>query len=438
MNHHVTQLSLFSEAEMGRISLEEGLAAFRQCLKGKLNTHEGLAYLKGYMGETVRLINSINDQSYQLSRFICFVSFRPVLREIFGSKFVDRVCDTILANKLMPLLDQQLVDDNYSTRKGKGALYGVMRVYEMIRKESEDYTQDCWILKDDIKSFFMTISKSRSMQLWDSFIRENYHEPDLELLIATMRKIIFFRPELNCIRKGVSSVKAGIPADKILGSLGPDRGFPVGKIISQMTALLILDMIDHIVTFVWKIRNGHYMDDRIMVNKSRQKLINAKSQTDQMHRDIDLRTHPKKTYLQHYSKGVLFGGAMILPGRIYLSNRTVGNCFRRLAVYNEYARTVDGFVEFYAENFAQVVNSYLGQMCHYAEWNTMHRVIREIAPEWYKVMTVVGKKGRYKILVHPLYCQRKMVVRKHRCRMITLLGNDDNRRSLRQTARERQ
>lgn len=417
-----TQLSLFSDAEMGRFTLEEVIAAYRLCLRGKGETCEAQEFQMEYMGKCVRLWRQLNDRTYQVSRFICFISKRPVMREIYGSKFDDRVVDTLIAQKLLPLLEQQFVDDNYSTRKGKGALYGVFRIYEMIRKCSANYTRDCWILKDDIKSFFMSMEKQRAMDNWEAFVRENYHEADSELIIDTLRKIIFCRPELNCIRKGNPHNWGGMPPDKILGNQGPGRGFPIGKVISQLSALMCLDDIDHILAYVLHILNGHYMDDRVSVDESREKLLESKKVVDRKHRERGLMTHPKKTYLQHYTKGVLFGGAMILPGRIYLSNRTIGNCFRRLAAFNYRAQNEPGYVESHAEEFATTMNSYLGLMRHFSEWNTAHRVIREIASEWYKVMQVVSRRGCIKVKLDDRYKQCRIIAQRHHVKMYNLLN----------------
>ena len=44
-----------------------------------------------------------------------------------------------------------------------------------------------------------------------------------------------------------------------------------------------------------------------------------------------LRLHPRKMYLQHYSKGVMFVGGMIKPGRKYLSHRTRGRLYARVS-----------------------------------------------------------------------------------------------------------
>ena len=45
--------------------------------------------------------------------------------------------------------------------------------------------------------------------------------------------------------------------------------------------------------------------------------------------------HPKKVYLQHYTKGVKFIGAVIKPNREYIGNRTKGNLYARIRGYNE-------------------------------------------------------------------------------------------------------
>lgn len=434
---NAVQLSLFPPEEMGGFSLKDVIRAYHVCLRGKSGTAEAQKFSYRYMSECVELWRELNGFRYKVSRYIVFISFRPVQREIFGSAFRDRVVDTLIATKIMPVIEQILVDDNYSTRKDKGSLYGVKRVAEMIRQCSNNYTRDCWILKDDISSFFMTMQKDRTMQLWADVVRNRYGQIDSELIVDTISRVIYDRPELNCILKGKPSDYDGLPPAKILRNSDGKHGFPIGKVISQISALLYLDELDHLISNVRHIANGHYMDDRVMVCESLAKLIEAKRLQDRWHLEHGLTTHPRKTYLQHYSKGVLFGGAMILPGRIYLSNRPIGNCFRRLAMFNHLAKTEPNYVVEHAEEFASVMNSYFGLMCHFAEWNTTHRLIYEIASEWFTVMAVISRKGKTKVYVYSQYRQRTLVaqrLRRHMCIMLNIDNNNDNRRDLQQTA----
>lgn len=421
-NVSAVELSLFSDDEMGGFSLEEVIEAYHRCIKGKTGTYEAMEFSMAYMSNCVSLWRDLNSRCYKPSRYIVFISFVPVLREIFGSAFRDRVVDTLISEKMIPLLDNQFVDDNYSTRRNKGALYGVFRVAEMIRQCSAGYTCDCHLMKLDIQSFFMTLNKQVVMQLWTDLIRREYKGADGELIIHTLWQIIFDRPEQNCVRKGHLSDWDDLPRSKSLFHSDGTCGFPIGKVISQESALLYLNDLDHILTSRYHLANGHYMDDRVSVSRSEAKLLQVKRVIDDWHQSRGLRTHPKKVYLQHYSKGVLFGGAMILPGRIYLSNRTIGNCFRRLEIYNSHVRMQRNYAASHVEEFATTMNSYFGMMSHFAEWNTIHRVIRSIGHEWFAVMQVVGKSGKYKIVVKRSFRSRTIAVRRQRQRMHELLS----------------
>ncbi|MFH1562259.1 MAG: hypothetical protein ABIF11_02400 [Nitrospirota bacterium] len=73
---------------------------------------------------------------------------------------------------------------------------------------------------------------------------------------------------------------------------------------------------------------------------------------------LQLNLHPRKVYLQHYSKGVKFLGVVIKPHRIYIANRTKGNFYEAIERQNEIARdhkpTKDE-----QEKFLSSMNSYL-------------------------------------------------------------------------------
>ena len=121
----------------------------------------------------------INAGTYRPSRSIAFIINKPVKREIFAADFRDRVVHHLIAHRLVPLLEEKFIDDSYSTRKGKGTLYGIERVEEHIRLCSENYTRDCYILKIDIRSFFMKISKRRLYDLTEELLHERYGGNDL-------------------------------------------------------------------------------------------------------------------------------------------------------------------------------------------------------------------------------------------------------------------
>ena len=141
--------------------MEDVFEAYFECRKKKRNTCNALAFESDYERRCVELWREINAGTYRPSRSIAFIINKPVKREIFAADFRDRVVHHLIAHRLVPLLEEKFIDDSYSTRKGKGTLYGIERVEEHIRLCSENYTRDCYILKIDIRSFFMKISKRR-------------------------------------------------------------------------------------------------------------------------------------------------------------------------------------------------------------------------------------------------------------------------------------
>lgn len=312
-------------------------------------------------------------------------------REIFAADFRDRVVHHLIAHRLVPLLEEKFIDDSYSTRKGKGTLYGIERVEEHIRLCSENYTRDCYILKIDIRSFFMKISKRRLYDLTEELLHERYGGNDLAILLYLLRETIFNRPEKNCIRKTPPQSWRGLPKDKSLFHSDGSCGLPIGNLTSQLLALNFLDGLDHLISEEWGVKHyGRYVDDMVLVHPSKEHLIEVKAKIAGWLSEHGLSLHPRKIYQQHYTKGVLFIGGMILPGRKYLSNRTVGFCYDAIDRLNRLAAGSPDYVKTHGEEFVSTINSYLGMMRHFSSYNLRCKVMSRIGKEWWQVIYFAG------------------------------------------------
>lgn len=171
--------------------MEDVFEAYFECRKKKRNTCNALAFESDYERRCVELWREINAGTYRPSRSIAFIINKPVKREIFAADFRDRVVHHLIARRLVPLLEEKFINDSYSTRKGKGTLYGIEHVAEHIRLCSENYTKECYILKIDIRSFFMKISKRRLYDLTEELLHERYGGNDLAILLYLLRETIF-------------------------------------------------------------------------------------------------------------------------------------------------------------------------------------------------------------------------------------------------------
>ena len=113
-----------------------------------------------YESKILALRNDLVNWTYAISPSICFIIKDPVQREVFAADFRDRIIHHLIYNYIYELFDRHFIYDSYSCRIGKWTHFGVERIQHFIKSCSQDYTNTCWILKLDIKWFFMHIDKN--------------------------------------------------------------------------------------------------------------------------------------------------------------------------------------------------------------------------------------------------------------------------------------
>lgn len=368
------------------IDFETILEAYLDCRKRKRSTVGATEFELGYVHNLVELMNEVNSRQYKIGKSICFVVRYPRYREVFAGEFRDRIIHHYIALRVEPLFEQIFCDRTYNCRKGKGQLAGVTQLAEDIRDESENYTKDAYVMKVDLKGFFMSIIKSKLARMVDDFIVEYYKGDDKEDLRWLCNIVIMHRPELNCERRSPLWMWNFIPKEKSLFTNGEDRGIAIGNLFAQLFANFLLNTID------WKIdavcvRHNRYVDDISFVSKDKKKLLSIIPMLRIELGKLGLRLNEKKFYLQHYSKGVQFTGAVIKPDRIYVSNHTI-NSFA-FAVERLGKATEMGMIDDINKNIASV-NSYLGIMSHYNEYATKRRIMAKLPPKFYEYCYIEG------------------------------------------------
>jgi len=308
--------------------------AYFDARKHKRKTSSAIRFELNYEKEVFKLYREIISRKYEISRSICFVSFYPVKREIFAGDFRDRIVHHLLFNYLNPLCERIFINDSYSCRKGRGTSYGGKRADHFIRSCSKNYQKDCYILKLDIAGYFMSIDKKILFAKIEKIIKkfEQKIDFDKELVLWLTRKVLFNDPTKNCVVKGKKEDWVGLPKSKSLFFSEKDRGLPIGNLTSQLFANIYLNDFDHFIKeSLGCACYGRYVDDLLFVHEDKDFLKLFPPVLDEyLCNNLFLRLHQKKFYLQHYSKGVMFLGRIILPYRIYIKNRTKGNAYRKL------------------------------------------------------------------------------------------------------------
>ncbi|WP_298627033.1 reverse transcriptase/maturase family protein [uncultured Legionella sp.] len=387
-------LPLFdSSLEMeSRIDLPELFDAYAACRRTKRNTINATAFEMDYEHNLLQLAHEINSGSYQPSRSIAFVLNKPVQREIFAADFRDRVVHHWVIHKLNPLFEQAFIYDSYACRIDKGVHFGIGRVDRFIRRCSGNYTRDSYILKLDIQGFFMAINKAILASQLNSFIQHQYHLPDQALLLELCHKILRYEPVKNCFIKGRRRDWQGLPPDKSLFHSKPGCGLPIGNLTSQIFANFYLNPFDHFIKHDLGVRYyGRYCDDFVLVHQDKDYLNTLVPQiADFLKAMLGLTLHPRKIYLQHYSKGVNFLGVTIKPNRIYAGKRIKGNFYDAIARHNHLTRECKPTKEEQAA-FLCSMNSYLGIMKHYNTYGLRKKMlIKHLSVWWWNLMYCSG------------------------------------------------
>jgi hypothetical protein len=235
----------------------------------------------------------------------------------------------------------------------------------------------------------MSINKDILFGKLQNFINEKYTMPDKYLLIKLCKQIIYNDPTKNCILKGKRENRNGLPPSKSLFGTAENcglprrlfnqRGEPIGNLTSQIFANFYMDTFDHYIKHDLKVKYyGRYVDDFVIVHQNKEYLKGLlKELSNFLHSTLKLTLHPKKIYLQHYTKGVKFLGTVILPNRIYLQNRTINNLKSSIYDFNTEIRKTKKLPEPEKLRVQSCNNSYLGIAKHYNTYTIRKQLLKE-------------------------------------------------------------
>ena len=389
-NYVVRAVSAYNGLEYP-ISLESLFEAYFHCRKNKRNSRQSIEFELQYETNLVELWEEIKSGNYKISSSEAFIVNYPVKREIFAANFRDRIIHHWIALRLEPLFEKVFIEDSYNCRIGKGTSYAVKRVTAMIKEETDNYTKSVWVLKLDIKGFFMSIDKDIMWSKIQNIIDSSYHEDDVETLLFLTKKTVYNRPEANCIFKSPASQWRELPRNKSLFFGEKTNGMAIGNLTSQLFANFYLAEFDS-----WMmskgIKYGRYVDDLLIIDCDKNKLKGLLEEIKLKFKELNLVVHPNKIYLQQSNKGVKYIGVVFKHNRNYISNRTVGHCHDAINNFNKIEKKQDTVVK-----FTQSINSYFGTMINYSSYNVRKRLMLMVDTEWFQyVYFINGRKVRIK------------------------------------------
>lgn len=369
------------------VPLDEIFEAYYDCRKNKRKTLNALKFEVNYEDNCVQLWEEINIKTYEIGKSITFIVTKPKPREIFAADFRDRIVHHLVAKKLEPLFEKIFIEDTYNCRKGKGTLYGVIRLHDKIQEVSENYTKDCYVAKFDMQGFFMSIHKPTLNRMLQDFIEDNYFGTDVDILKWLVEKIVLHCPEKNCVRKSPKRKWKLIDNNKSLFFNGDDYGLAIGNLTSQLFANFYLHQFDALMTKRFKCY-GRYVDDFYIIDDKKHILNSINFIKDYLYNNLQIRLHPNKIYLQHYSKGIKFTGMVVKKNRTYIGNATRSNFILKIKHFN-YTNV---------KHFLSSVNSYLGYCKHHRSYNIKRKIVEFIPKHVWKTCCYTSGINKLKLV----------------------------------------
>ncbi len=386
--------------------------AYFDARQNKRNTKSALLFERYYESHLFELYKNIINRTYEIKQSVCFINYSPVQREIFAAHFSDRIVHHLVYNYISPIFERVFINDSYSCRKGKGTSYGIKRVNHFIKACSNNYQKDCYILKLDIKGYFMAINRQllfeKTIHILDKFRERKFKQIDgsfltwqqtfdFQTVYYLLEKIIFNNPVDNYLLKGSIKNWDGLPPSKSLFHSEDGCGLPIGNLTSQLFSNIYLNEFDHWLHHKQGCKYyGRYVDDFYVVHNDKEflKWLIPKIKT-YLNENLFLELHPNKIFLQHYSRGVKFLGAVIKPHRIYIANRTKGNFFTAIEKQNKIARNHKPSKE-EQKAFLSSMNSYLGIIKHYKTYSLRKRMVnKKLSAWWWNYAFTTGELSKF-------------------------------------------
>ena len=345
--------------------------AFKDARRGKTGTHDEHNFEINHLKNLDNLAESILLHVYKTSSSTAFVVKEPVPREVFAASFRDRSVHHFLYNMSADWWDRRFIDGSSSCRKGRGTLFAVKKAQQHMRRASANGTKKAWIIKCDLKGYFMSLPREKVYQRIHWGLRKQFDC----VLERPMGKQVFaicdYLWRVTIMDDPVSrAVKRGNPHDWDPNILPPDKslfnhpqgeGIVIGNLTSQLASNIYLDQLDRFVTLTLGYKNyGRYVDDFyfIVEDKDYKKAKENLSVIRQYLKDeLDLTLHPKKLQIQPVSHGMEFVGARVYLRTLYPSDRLQARLKR--AAY----RLASG--QGSEDKLLTSFQSYLGLVSHY-------------------------------------------------------------------------
>jgi retron-type reverse transcriptase len=184
------------------------------------------------------LHQELHNGTYRPQPYTVFPVKERKKRIIYAPAFRDLVVQHAIYRLTYPLFNAGFIDQSYACRKGKGTHACADYAQAALRASAPD----SYILQLDIKKFFYRIVRAALQKLLEHKIKD-------KRMVALMM---------------------------LFAEYGEPFGIPIGNLLSQMFALIVLNPLDHFIKRVLGARlYCRYVDDFVIFGWTRERCVEA-------------------------------------------------------------------------------------------------------------------------------------------------------------------
>ena len=349
--------------------------AFYDARKHKTTKSYVLEFEGNLKEEIEKLCDELLTRTYKPLPSTCFIVNYPKKREIFAAQFRDRIIHHLYYNYTSELFERTFIQDAYSCIKGRGTHYGISRLQSHIRKESLNYSVPCYVMKLDIRGYFMNINRKILLRIAnDTIVKMSTHRLskhgiktwsdilDIDFILWLTKVIVLINPIEDC--EVICNVNqwTGLDKNKSLFCVSEGCGLPIGNLTSQLFSNVYLNALDQYIKRVLGCKHyGRYVDDAYIVSTDREWMLSIVPLIRKFLKDeLGLDLHMGKLRIDDVNYGVEFLGGFVKRYRNYVSRHTVKRMMVKLKDKDK------GEYE-YSDMYC-TINSYLGMLGHYSSY----------------------------------------------------------------------
>lgn len=250
--------------------------AYHGCIKGvgwKASTQRYKARAMLNLAETQESLMMDSFKSRGFHEFSIFERGKP--REIKSVHISERVVQRCLCDySLVLMFGQKFIYDNGACMKGKGIDFAINRFVCHLQRHYRKYGCEGYVLTFDFSKYFDRINHERLKAMVD----DCYQDKRLSKLIK-----------------------------QLIDDFGGEAGLGLGSQISQVSALMYPNILDHFIKETLRIKGyARYMDDGYAIHPDKAYLQYCLKEIRSVCESLGIVLNMKKTQIVKLSRGVSF------------------------------------------------------------------------------------------------------------------------------------